>query len=307
MQIYLPIAEVSVSAFVLLGIGGLVGILSGLFGVGGGFLITPLLFFIGVPPTVAVATGANQVVASSVSGVLAHLKRRTVDMRMGMVLLAGGLVGSALGIWVFNLLSRLGQIDLAVQLSYVVFLGLIGMLMAQESLRALARARKAGPRPAIRRHQHLWVHRLPLKLKFRASGLYISVIPPLVVGVFVGILAAIMGVGGGFIMVPAMIYLLGMPTKVVVGTSLFQIIFVTGFTTFMHAWTNQSVDLMLALLLILGGVVGAQVGTRLGARLKAEQLRILLALMVLAVALKLGVDLLLMPKELYSISAAGRA
>ncbi|KAB2886683.1 MAG: sulfite exporter TauE/SafE family protein [Albidovulum sp.] len=306
MQIYLPIAEVSVNAFMLFGIGGLVGVLSGLFGVGGGFLITPLLFFIGIPPTVAVATGANQVVASSVSGVLAHLKRRTVDMRMGVVLLVGGLIGSALGIWAFNLLSRLGQIDLAVQLSYVVFLGLIGLLMFQESLRAIARARKAGPHPSVKRHQHLWVHRLPFKMKFRASGLYISVIPPVLVGIAVGVLAAIMGVGGGFIMVPAMIYLLGMPTKVVIGTSLFQIIFVTGFTTFMHAWTNRSVDLMLALLLILGGVVGAQVGTRFGARLKAEQLRILLALLVLGVALKLGVDLLIEPRELYSISAAGR-
>ena len=206
----------------------------------------------------------------------------------------------------FNLLSRLGQIDLAVQLSYVVFLGLIGLLMFQESLRAIARARKAGPHPSVKRHQHLWVHRLPFKMKFRASGLYISVIPPVLVGIAVGVLAAIMGVGGGFIMVPAMIYLLGMPTKVVIGTSLFQIIFVTGFTTFMHAWTNRSVDLMLALLRILGGVVGAQVGTRFGARLKAEQLRILLALLVLGVALKLGVDLLIEPRELYSISAAGR-
>lgn len=306
MQIYLPIAEVSVNAFLLFGIGGLVGVLSGLFGVGGGFLITPLLFFTGVPPTVAVATGANQVVASSVSGVLAHLKRRTVDLRMGSVLLAGGLLGSALGIWIFNLLSRLGQIDLAVQLSYVVFLGLIGLLMFQESVRAIARARRSGPHPAVRRNQHLWVHRLPFKMRFRASGLYISVIPPLLVGILVGVLAAVMGVGGGFIMVPAMIYLLGMPTKVVIGTSLFQIIFVTGFTTFMHAWTNRSVDLMLALLLILGGVVGAQIGARLGARLKAEQLRILLAIMVLAVAAKLGVDLLIRPAELYSISAAGR-
>ncbi|MEZ5778594.1 MAG: sulfite exporter TauE/SafE family protein [Paracoccaceae bacterium] len=305
MQIYLPIAEVSINAFVLLGLGGLVGLLSGLFGVGGGFLITPLLFFIGVPPPVAVATGANQVVASSVSGVLAHLKRRTVDFRMGLVLLAGGIFGSALGIWVFNLLSRLGQIDLVVQLSYVVFLGLIGLLMLQESLRAIRRARK-GPAAPIKRHQHSWVHRLPLKLKFRTSGLYISVIPPLLVGTLVGILAAIMGVGGGFIMVPAMIYLLGMPTKVVIGTSLFQIIFVTGFTTFMHAWTNQSVDLMLALVLIFGGVIGAQVGTRIGARLKAEQLRILLALLVLLVCVKLGLDLLLRPSELYSISQVGR-
>ena len=307
MQIYLPIAEVSVNAFMLFGIGGLVGVISGLFGFGCGFLITPLLFFIGVPPTVAVATGANQVVASSVSGVLAHLKRRTVDMRMGVVLLVGGLLGSALGIWAFNILTRLGQIDTAVQLSYVVFLGFIGLLMFQESVRAIVRARKTGPRPAVKRHQHLWVHRLPFKIKFRASGLYISVIPPVLVGIVVGVLAAIMGVGGGFIMVPAMIYLLGMPTKVVIGTSLFQIIFVAGFTTFMHAWTNRSVDLMLALLLILGGVVGAQIGARLGARLKAEQLRILLALLVIAVAVKLGIDLLIEPRELYSISTAGRS
>lgn len=305
MQIYLPIAEVSVNAILLFGIGGVVGVLSGLFGVGGGFLITPLLFFIGVPPTVAVATGANQVVASSVSGVLAHLKRKTVDLRMGTVLLAGGMAGSTAGIWLFNFLQKKGQVDLVVQLSYVLFLGIVGALMLQESIRSLHRSRKnAAP---IRRTQHMWVHRLPFKMKFRTSGLFISVIPPILVGFGVGVLAAVMGVGGGFIMVPAMIYLLGMPTKVVIGTSLFQIIFVTGFTTFMHAWTNQSVDLMLALLLIVGGVVGAQIGTRLGARLKAEQLRILLALMVLAVSLKLGVDLLLEPRELYSISAAGRA
>jgi uncharacterized membrane protein YfcA len=305
MQIYLPIAEISVNAYLLFGIGGIVGLLSGLFGVGGGFLITPLLFFIGIPPTVAVATGANQVVASSISGVLAHLKRKTVDLRMGVVLLAGGLLGSALGIWVFNLLSRLGQIDLIVQLCYVVFLGLVGILMLQESLRALNRARK-GPQAQIKRHQHNWVHRLPLKVKFRTSGLYISVIPPLMVGMFVGVLAAIMGVGGGFIMVPAMIYLLGMPTKVVIGTSLFQIIFVTGFTTFMHAATNHSVDILLALMLILGGVLGAQIGTRLSSRLKAEQLRILLALLVILVCGKLAFDLLLKPDELYSLSPVGR-
>ncbi len=305
MQIYLPIAEVSVNAYLLFGIGGVVGVLSGLFGVGGGFLITPLLFFIGIPPTVAVATGANQVVASSISGVLAHLKRKTVDLRMGVVLLAGGVVGSALGIWVFNLLSRRGQIDLIVQLCYVVFLGLVGLLMLQESLRALNRARR-GPQAHIKRHQHNWVHRLPLKIKFRTSGMYISVIPPLMVGMFVGILAAVMGVGGGFIMVPAMIYLLGMPTKVVIGTSLFQIIFVTGFTTFMHAVTNHSVDVLLALMLILGGVVGAQIGTRFSSRLNAEQLRILLALLVLMVCAKLAIDLLVRPDELYSLSPVGR-
>ncbi len=303
MQLYLPIAEVSVSIFVLLGIGGVVGILSGLFGVGGGFLITPLLFFIGIPPPVAVATGANQVVASSISGVLAHLKRRTVDFVMGGVLLAGGLVGSAGGILIFNHLQKIGQIDLVVQLSYVVFLGIIGLLMFQESLRALLRAKRTTGR--VKRHQHLWVHRLPLKMKFRTSGLYISVIPPLLVGVLVGVLAAIMGVGGGFIMVPAMIYLLGMPTKVVVGTSLFQIMFVTAFTTFMHAVTNYSVDILLAVVLIVGGVIGAQIGTRMGARLKAEQLRILLAVVVLAVCGKLVADLTVQPSELYSIGYRG--
>ncbi|AMY67851.1 sulfite exporter TauE/SafE family protein [Frigidibacter mobilis] len=306
MQIYLPIAEVSVNALLLFGLGGIVGLLSGMFGVGGGFLITPLLFFVGVPPTVAVATGANQVVASSVSGVLAHIRRRTVDFRMGWVLLIGGLIGSALGIWVFNILSALGQIDLTVQLSYVIFLGFVGLLMFQESLRSILRARQPA-RKITRRHQHLLVHRLPLKIKFRTSGLYISVIPPLLVGMLVGVLAAIMGVGGGFIMVPAMIYLLGMPTKVVIGTSLFQIIFVTAFTTVMHAVTNQSVDMMLALLLILGGVVGAQFGSQIGARLKAEQLRILLALLVLGVCALLALDLLWHPGELYSISMEGRA
>lgn len=302
MQLYLPIAEVSVNVFLLLGLGGLVGLLSGMFGVGGGFLITPLLFFIGIPPAVAVATGANQVVASSVSGVLAQLRRRAVDFRMGIVLLAGGIIGSAAGVWVFARLTALGQIDLFVQLSYVVFLGLIGAMMLQESLRTLQRARKAGGAPVRRAHVHTWVHNLPFKVKFRASGLYISVLPPMLVGAVVGFLAAIMGVGGGFIMVPAMIYILGMPTKVVVGTSLFQIIFVTAFTTLMHAVTSQTVDMLLAFVLIVGGVIGAQIGARIGLRLKAEQLRILLSLLVLAVAAKIALDLLLTPAELFSIT-----
>jgi uncharacterized membrane protein YfcA len=301
MQLYLPIAEVSVNAFLILGLGGIVGFLSGMFGVGGGFLITPLLFFIGVPPAVAVATGANQVVASSISGVLAQLRRKGVDFHMGGVLLAGGIVGSAIGVWVFRLMTAAGQVDLFVQLSYVIFLGLIGAMMLQESLRSLLRARTPGA-PIRRSHVHSWVHGLPLKMKFRASGLYISVIPPLLIGAAVGFLAAIMGVGGGFIMVPAMIYLLGMPTKVVIGTSLFQIIFVTAFTTVMHAVTSQTVDMMLALILILGGVVGAQIGTRVGVRLKAEQLRILLSLLVLAVSVRIAVDLLVRPDELYSVA-----
>jgi uncharacterized membrane protein YfcA len=303
MQIYLPIAEVSVNAFLLLGLGGLVGILSGMFGVGGGFLMTPLLFFIGIPPAVAVATEANQIVASSFSGVLAHLRRKTVDLKMGTVLLVGGLAGAALGVQLFAALREMGQVDLLVKLCYVVFLGIIGGLMFFESLKAIRRAKGAQTAPA--RKKHGLVHALPLKMKFRTSGLYISVIPPLIVGVFVGILAAIMGVGGGFIMVPAMIYLLGMPTKVVVGTSLFQIIFVTGFTTLMHATTNYTVDMALAVLLLVGGVVGAQIGTRIGARLQAEQLRILLSIMVLAVCFKLALDLLIMPSELYSIGTGG--
>lgn len=303
MQIYLPIAEVSVNAFLLLGLGGIVGVLSGLFGVGGGFIITPLLFFIGIPPGVAVATGANQVVASSISGVLTQFKRKAVDVPMGLVLQGGGLLGSLIGIWIFNRLTALGQIDLVVQLCYVLLLGTIGSLMLIEALRALGRARRNAPPPMRRRPaEESWTRRLPFKMKFRASGLYISVIPPVLIGIGVGILGAIMGVGGGFVMVPAMIYLLGMPTKVVVGTSLFQVITVSAFTTFMHAITNHSVDIMLALLLIVGGVIGAQIGTILAGRLKAEQMRILLALLIVAVAAKLGLDLLLRPSDLFSLS-----
>lgn len=300
-QIYLPIAEVSVDAVVILGVGAIVGLLSGMFGVGGGFLITPLLFFIGIPPSVAVATGANQVVASSISGVITHFRRKTVDLRMGNVLLIGGLIGSCIGIWLFNRLQKLGQIDLFVQLAYVGFLGVVGLLMMQEALRTLRRQRMQGP-VRIKRNQHLWMHRLPLKVRFRASGLYISVIPPLCIGALVGIMSAVMGVGGGFLMVPAMIYLLGMPTKIVVGTSLYQIIFTTAFTTLLHAVTNHSVDLFLGTFLILGGVIGAQIGTRLGLRLKAEQLRMLLAGLVLLVCFKLALDLVLQPEELYSVT-----
>lgn len=303
MQIYLPIAEMSVNIFLLVGLGGLVGILSGMFGVGGGFLMTPLLFFIGIPPAVAVATEANQIVASSFSGVLAHVKKRTVDFKMGTVLLLGGLLGAAVGVQVFKYLKEIGQVDLLITLSYVVFLGMIGSLMFIESLGAIRRSKSSAPPKKIKRHT--WIHGLPMKMRFRTSNLYISAIPPFVVGALVGVLAAIMGVGGGFIMVPAMIYVLGMPTKVVIGTSLFQIIFVTAFTTMMHATQNYTVDAVLALLLLIGGVVGAQIGTRIGVKMKAEQLRILLAIMVLGVCLKLGLDLVLTPSELFSIGAGG--
>ncbi|WP_137699870.1 sulfite exporter TauE/SafE family protein [Marimonas lutisalis] len=306
MELYLPIAEVSVNGPLLLSIGLVVGLLSGMFGVGGGFLITPLLFFIGIPPAVAVATSANQIVASSFSAILAHIRRRTVDFPMGIALMVGGLAGSTVGVYIFNLLRQLGQVDLLVNLFYVVFLGLIGALMFVESLNAIRKARVKGPQPKRRKGGRDWVHAMPVRFRFRASGLYISVFPPLLVGFFVGVLSAIMGVGGGFVVVPAMIYILGMPTKVVVGTSLFQIIFVSAYTTMMHAYTSHTVDTVLAVLLLVGGVIGAQIGTRIGLLLKAEQLRILLALLVLAVCLKLGLDLVLHPSELFSISAPRR-
>jgi hypothetical protein len=297
MHIYLPIAEVSVNLYLLLLIGGGVGFLSGLFGVGGGFLMTPLLMLIGVPPAVAVATGANQVAGASFSGVLVHWRRRTVDFRMGLVLLAGGLAGSAAGVQLFAVLRRLGQVELVVSLCYVVLLGAIGALMLVEGLRALRRTRRG----VVRRRRHLWVHRLPLRIRFRASNLYISAIPPLLVGALVGVLSAVMGVGGGFVMIPLMIYVLGMATSVVVGTSLFQIMFVTAATTLMHAVMNRTVDALLAVLLLVGGVVGAQLGTMVGPRLRAEQMRIALALLVLAVAVEIGLGLLRNPADPFGL------
>jgi hypothetical protein len=251
---------------------------------------------------VAVATEANQIVASSFSGVLAHWRRKTVDIRMGLVLLAGGLVGSAIGVQAFRVLRTLGQVELVVSLCYTVFLGIVGTVMLVESVQALRRS-KTGKRP--RRRRHHWSHGLPFKTRFRASNLYISAIPPFGIGALVGVLAAIMGVGGGFIMVPAMIYLLGMATTVVVGTSLFQIMFVTGATTLFHAMLNQTVDAILAVLLLVGGVIGTQIGVRLGPRLRGEELRILLALLVLLVCLKLGADLVRTPDELFTLGGGG--
>ncbi len=304
MQIYLPIAEMSVSVFLLLGLGGFVGFLSGLFGVGGGFLMTPLLiFWVGVAPPVAVATEANQIVAASVSGVVAHWRRGNVDFRMGAVLLCGGLVGSTFGVWLYSMLRGIGQLDLVITLAYVVFLGVIGTLMLIEAVRTTLRLRHgAGGRKL---HQHTWLHGLPFKLRFRKSKLYISALLPLGIGFFVGILSAIMGVGGGFVMVPAMIYLLGMPTTVVVGTSLFQIIFVTAYVTFLQAVSNQTVDVLLAVVLLTGGVIGAQIGSRYSGRLPGEHLRGLLALIVIAVCAKLLFDLVTVPDDLYFLGRPG--
>jgi uncharacterized membrane protein YfcA len=300
--IYLPIAELSVNLFVLLAMGAAVGFLSGMFGVGGGFLITPLLIFYNIPPAIAVATGANQVIASSFSGALAHFKRGTLDFKLGTVLLAGGIVGSTLGIYVFSLLRDIGQLDLFISLLYVALLGTVGGLMLVESVNAIRRSRGGNATPTLKKPgQHNWIHRLPLKMRFRTSKLFVSVIPVLGLGAAIGFLSSIMGVGGGFIMVPALIYLLKVPTNVVVGTSLFQIIFVAAYTTIVHASTNQTVDIVLAFMLMVGGVAGAQYGAKAGQKLRGEQLRALLAILVLAVALRLGFDLFVKPQSLYSL------
>ncbi|OJT95725.1 MAG: permease [Rhizobium sp. 63-7] len=305
MSIYLPIAELSVNIFVILGMGAAVGFLSGMFGVGGGFLITPLLIFYNIPPVVAVATGANQVVASSVSGALSHFRRGTLDVKLGTVLLIGGLVGATVGIWIFSLLRSLGQLDLFISLLYVVFLGTVGGLMLLESLNAMRRTRRNETVTLKKPGQHSWVHRLPLKMRFKKSKIYLSVIPIIALGFAIGILTSVMGVGGGFIMVPAMIYLLRIPTNVVVGTSLFQIIFVTAYTTVVQATTNYSVDIVLAFILMVAGVVGAQYGVRVGQKLRGEQLRALLGLLVLAVGLRLAVALVVTPSDLFSIAIGG--
>ena len=301
MDIYLPIAEISLDIFLLLGLGAGIGFLSGVFGVGGGFLLTPLLIFIGVPPAVAVASSANQLVGASVSGVIAHWRRGNVDFKMGFILLLGGLAGSVLGVWLFTLLKRIGQIELTISLLYVLLLGTLGGLMLFESARSLLRQRRPG---SYRRklHRHTWLHGLPLKTRFRRSKLYISALLPLGLGFLVGILGAVLGIGGGFVLVPAMIYTLGMPTAVVPGTSLLQIIFVAANVTFLQAYTNRTVDAVLALVLLVGGVIGAQLGTRWGTRLRGEQLRFLLALLVLAVAAKLAHDLTIRPASLFVIA-----
>ena len=300
MEIYLPIAEMSVHWLVVLSMGGAIGFLSGLFGVGGGFLLTPLLIFYGVPAEVAVATTSSHITASSISGALAQWRRRAVDLKMGAVMAGGGLFGTTAGVWLFTVMRRYGQMDLLVSSSYVILLGTVGGLMLSESLAAL-RASRSGAPPA-RRAPHLWMHGLPFKMRFRGSRLYISVIPPVAIGFFVGVLSAIMGVGGGFVIVPAMIYLLRMPTNIVMGTSLFQIIIVTAATTILQATTNYSVDIVLALFLILGGVIGAQLGVRAGERLRGEQLRLLLALTVLAVALRLFIGLVVRPDDPFSVT-----
>jgi uncharacterized protein len=307
MNLYLPIAEMSVNVLVIILLGGGVGFLSGMFGVGGGFLTTPLLIFYGIPPTVAVASSATQITGSSVSGALAYWRRGQVDAKMGGVLVLGGVVGAGAGQIIFRQLQKMGQIDVAISIIYVLFLGAIGALMLREALATLRIERAVaagGERPPARLRRHVpWIVALPGKTRFYKSGLYISPLAPLLLGAMVGMLTVIMGIGGGFIMVPAMIYLLGMSASAVVGTSLFQIIFVTAATTLLHATSSKSVDIVLALLLLAGGVAGAQVGVRAAQKLKPEKLRLALALLVLAVAAGLLIGLTIKPDNLFTLQA----
>ncbi|WP_066722744.1 sulfite exporter TauE/SafE family protein [Sphingomonas pituitosa] len=304
MDLYLPIANLSVNALVIVALGLGVGLLSGMFGVGGGFLTTPLLIFYGIPPTVAAASAASQVTGASVSGVFAHFRRKGVDVQMGAVLVTGGILGSLLGAWLFKLLQASGQIDVVIGVLYVVLLGSIGGLMGKESVGAIRVSRGARPPKARKRRHHPLVAALPFRWRFYASGLYISPLAPLLLGVFVGVLTMLLGVGGGFILVPAMLYILGMGTQTVVGTSLFQTLFTTAVATMVHATTTKAVDIVLAILLLLGSVVGAQLGARFAARAKPEYLRLLLAVIVLLVAARMLAGLAWRPDALYSVAAA---
>ena len=305
MDIYLPIAEMSVNALVIILLGAGVGFLSGMFGVGGGFLTTPLLIFYGIPPTIAVASSATQITGASVSGALAYWRRDQIDVKMGAVLVVGGIIGAGLGQILFRFLQKLGQIDIAINIIYVVFLGAVGGLMLREAVLALRIERRVaagGERPPVRLRRHMpWIAGLPGRTRFYKSGLYISPLAPLLLGALVGVLTVIMGIGGGFIMVPAMIYLLGMSASAVVGTSLFQIIFVTAATTLLHATSSKSVDIVLALLLLIGGVAGAQLGVRAAQRIKPENLRLALALLVVAVAVRLLFGLTVQPQSLFTL------
>ncbi len=302
MHIYLPIAEMPVNVLLLLSLGGITGLLAGMFGVGGGFLMTPLLMFIGIPPAVAVSSSANQIIAASFSGFLAHWRQQNVDIKIGVVMLFGGFTGSTLGVWIFSYLKDLGLIDVAISISYVLFLGGIGLAMANESLRTIYNNRKGIIPENSKKENFLRRLPLPFVMSFPHSGIEISVILPLAIGVFTGALVSIMGIGGGFIMIPAMIYILGMRTSVVIGTSLFQIVFITANVTLLQAINTQTVDVVLALLMLTSSVIGAQFGTKIGMRLPAEYLRAMLAIMVLAVVFKLGITLFITPDNPFSVS-----
>ena len=298
MEIYLPIAGLPINFFVLMCLGLVVGFLSGMFGVGGGFLMTPMLILMGIPPAVAVASEANHILAASVSGFLAHMRRANVDFLMGFILLLGGVFGSIIGVFLLKYLLSIGQEKLFISLSYIFILVFVGLWTLIESVSSIKKKHK-GKRNKL--HEHIWLHGLPFKIKFRKSHLYISILPPIFIGLLVGILSSIMGVGGGFILVPAMIYILGMPTQVVIGTSLLQIVFVTTVSTIMHSYINQTVDVVLSSLLLIGAVIGAQIGTRAMALLRGEQIRFLLAIIIIIVASVLIGNILVTPEELFII------
>ncbi len=302
MDVYLPIANLAVNGLVIVALGALTGILSGMFGVGGGFLTTPLMIFYGIPPTVAAASAASQVTGASVSGVLAHTKRGGVDYQMGGVMVAGGVIGTGIGAVLFRLLQEIGQIDVVINVLYVLLLGGIGYVMAKESWQSLQAQRTGVPMPTAKRRHHPMVASLPWRWRFYRSGLYISPLAPLLLGVFTGILTMLMGIGGGFVLVPAMLYILGMSANVVVGTSLFQILFVTMVTTMMHALTTRAVDVVLAVLLLIGSVSGAQIGAQLAQKIPAEKLRLALAATVLIVALRMALGLGWAPDEIYTVT-----
>ena len=298
MEVYLPIAGLPINFFILMFLGLVVGFLSGMFGVGGGFLMTPMLILMGIPPAVAVASEANHILAASVSGFLAHMRRANVDFLMGFILLLGGVFGSLIGVFLLKYLLSIGQEKLFISLSYIFILVFVGLWMLTESVSSIKKKYK-GKKNKL--HEHIWLHGLPFKIKFRKSHLYISILPPIFIGLLVGILSSIMGVGGGFILVPAMIYILGMPTQVVVGTSLLQIVFVTTVSTIMHAYINQTVDVVLSSLLLIGAVVGAQIGTKAMGLLRGEQIRFLLAIIIIIVASVLIGNVLVTPEEAFIV------
>lgn len=302
MDVYLPIANLSVNGLVIVCLGALTGVLSGMFGVGGGFLTTPLLIFYGVPPTVAAASAASQVTGASVSGMFAHYRRGGVDFHIGTVMVAGGFIGTAIGAFLFRLLQQLGQIDVVINILYVIMLASVGTVMARESIQAIRAERSGKKIPPRKRRHHPLVASLPMRWRFYKSGLYISPLAPLLLGIVVGILTMLMGIGGGFVLVPAMLYILGMSAAVVVGTSLFQILFVTIATTMMHALTTKAVDIVLAALLLLGSVTGAQIGAMFAQKASPVKLRLILAVIVFAVAIRLAIGLGYLPDEIFTVS-----
>jgi uncharacterized membrane protein YfcA len=305
VQLYLPIADIPVNIFLILAMGAAVGFVSGMFGIGGGFLMTPLLIFVGITPAVAVASVASHIAASSFSGAISYWRRRAIDPALASVLLVGGTIGTALGVSTFTLMRSLGQLDLMIAMSYVVLLTGVGGAMFYEGLRASLRTRRGVVVPSRRSGSHGWIHGLPLKMRFKRSKIYLSVIPIVVVGIMIGFLGAVMGIGGGFILVPIMIYLLRVPTSTVIGTSMVLTLVTMTFATLLHAITNHLVDAVLALILMIGGVTGAQFGARAGQKIRSEQLRLLLGILILAVGIRFAVELVLRPEDLFTVRETG--